>query len=514
MRPALSSTLAGFGTTIFSEMTRLANEHGAINLAQGFPDFDGPEFVKEAAIAAIRGGQGQYERVSGIPEMHRALAAKCRRDRGLDYAPDTEIVVTTGATEAIFAAIRGLCDAGDEVVLFEPYYDSYKASVRMAGAVPRVVTLRTPDWSFDPAALAAAFGPRTRAILVNTPHNPTGKVFSPRRARADRRGSAASAASSASPTRSTSTSVYEGAPRSDGDAARHAGAHDHDLVLRKTFSLTGWKIGWAMAPPELVSAVRSAHQFITFAAATPLQHGAAAALRPASTLRGASPPTTATSATTSCASFARSASASAPAGHVLRLRGLPPVRLRRRPAPSAPPDREDRRRRDPAVASSTTTSSTGSPTCASPSARSGETPGGGRRATGEAVRVALVQMDLAWEDVAENHRRAPPPARGSGRARARASRCCPRCSAPASRWSPTGSRSRQGGPSETFLRETAQELSLSVAREDSGSGAARPRNMAILAGPDGSVARYAKIHPVHVRRRGQASTRAATGSSP
>ena len=135
MRPALSSTLAGFGTTIFSEMTRLANEHGAINLAQGFPDFDGPEFVKEAAIAAIRGGQGQYERVSGIPEMHRALAAKCRRDRGLDYAPDTEIVVTTGATEAIFAAIRGLCDAGDEVVLFEPYYDSYKASVRMAGAV-------------------------------------------------------------------------------------------------------------------------------------------------------------------------------------------------------------------------------------------------------------------------------------------------------------------------------------------------------------------------------------------
>jgi len=145
MRPALSSTLAGFGTTIFSEMTRLANEHGAINLAQGFPDFDGPEFVKEAAIAAIRGGQGQYERVSGIPEMHRALAAKCRRDRGLDYAPDTEIVVTTGATEAIFSAIRGLCDAGDEVVLFEPYYDSYKASVRMAGAVPRVVALRARD---------------------------------------------------------------------------------------------------------------------------------------------------------------------------------------------------------------------------------------------------------------------------------------------------------------------------------------------------------------------------------
>ena len=178
MRPVLTSRLAGFGTTIFSEMTRLANEHGAINLAQGFPDFDGPEFVKEAAIASIRAGQGQYERVSGIPEVHRALAAKYRRDRGLDYAPDTEIVVTAGATEAIFASVQGLCDAGDEVVLFEPYYDSYKASVHMAGAVARVVTLRTPDWSFDPAALAAAFGPRTRAIIVNTPHNPTGKVFS------------------------------------------------------------------------------------------------------------------------------------------------------------------------------------------------------------------------------------------------------------------------------------------------------------------------------------------------
>ena len=178
MRPALSRKLDGFGTTIFTEMTRLANEHGAINLSQGFPDFDGPEFAREAAVAAIRAGFGQYARMTGIPEIHRALSAKYRRDWGLEYAADTELTVTSGATEAIFSAIQGVCDAGDEVVLFEPYYDSYKASVAMAGAVPRVVTLHAPDWTFDPRELEAAFSPKTRVLLLNTPHNPTGKVFS------------------------------------------------------------------------------------------------------------------------------------------------------------------------------------------------------------------------------------------------------------------------------------------------------------------------------------------------
>jgi N-succinyldiaminopimelate aminotransferase len=277
MRPVLSSKLAGFGTTIFSEMTRLANEHGAINLAQGFPDFDGPEFVKEAAIAAIRAGSGQYERVSGIPDLHRALAAKYRRDWQLDYAPDTEIVVTSGATEAIFAAVQGLCDDGDEVVLFEPYYDSYKASVRMAGAVPRVVTLRAPDWSFDPGQLATAFTSRTRAIVLNTPHNPTGKVFSRDEletvARLCRERGVFCIADE----------VYEHLVY-DGHhlpMATLPGMRERTITissLSKTFSLTGWRIGWAMAPPELSSAVRSAHQFITFTAATPLQHGAATAL--------------------------------------------------------------------------------------------------------------------------------------------------------------------------------------------------------------------------------------------
>jgi len=277
MRPVLSSRLAGFGTTIFTEMTRRAEERGAINLAQGFPDFDGPEFVKDAAIAAIRAGRGQYARMSGLPEVHRALAAKYRRDRGLEFAPDTEIVVTSGATEAIFAAIQAVCDPGDEVVLFEPYYDSYKASVCMAGAVPRVVTLRAPDWTFDPSELSAAFGPRTRAILVNTPHNPTGKVFS-----RDELETIAELCRKRDALCITDEVyehlVYEGR---HVPMASLPGMRERTITISsfgKTFSLTGWKIGWACATPELAAAVRSAHQFITFATATPLQHGAAAAL--------------------------------------------------------------------------------------------------------------------------------------------------------------------------------------------------------------------------------------------
>jgi len=277
MRPALSSRLAEFGTTIFTEMTRLANERGAINLAQGFPDFDGPEFVKEAAIAAIRAGHGQYARMSGIPEVHRALSAKYRRDWGLEFAPDSEIVVTSGATEAIFAAIQGVCEAGDEVVLFEPYYDSYKASVRMAGAAPRVVTLRAPDWTFDPKELAAAFGARTRAILLNTPHNPTGKVFSKEELETIA-GLCREREVLCITDEVYEHLVYEGR---HVPMATLPGMRERTITISsfgKTFSLTGWKIGWACAPPELAAAVRAAHQFITFATATPLQHGAAAAL--------------------------------------------------------------------------------------------------------------------------------------------------------------------------------------------------------------------------------------------
>jgi len=277
MRPVLSRKLAGFGTTIFTEMTRLANERGAINLAQGFPDFDGPRFAKDAAVAAIHAGHGQYARMSGIPEIHRALSEKYRRDWGLDYAADAELTVTSGATEAIFAAIQGICDAGDEVVLFEPYYDSYKASIAMAGAVPRVVTLYAPDWRFDAEELAAAFGKKTRALLLNTPHNPTGKVFSVGEL------SVLAALCREHDAVCVSDEVYEHLVYEGRHVPMAAieGMHERTITISsfgKTFSLTGWKIGWAAAPPELTAAVRAAHQFITFATATPLQHGAAAAL--------------------------------------------------------------------------------------------------------------------------------------------------------------------------------------------------------------------------------------------
>ena len=277
MHPAVSSRLRGFGTTIFSEMTRLANEHQAINLAQGFPDFDGPEFAKEAAIAAIRAGHGQYARVTGLPELHKKLSAKYRHDWGLDYAAETEITVTSGATEAIFDAIQGVCDAGDEVILFEPFYDSYKASVAMAGAVPRYVTLHAPDWTFDERELEEAFTRKTRAIVLNTPHNPTGKVYS-------RRELESIAALCVDRDAICITDevyehlVYEG---SHVPMAAIAGMRDRTITISsfgKTFSLTGWKIGWAAAPPRLTAAVRAAHQFVTFATATPLQHAAAAAL--------------------------------------------------------------------------------------------------------------------------------------------------------------------------------------------------------------------------------------------
>ncbi len=277
MRPALNRRLVPFGTTIFTEMTRLADQHGAINLAQGFPDFDGPDFVKEAAVAAIRAGRGQYARMSGLPELHRALAAKTERDLGLSYAPDTEITVTSGCTEAIFATIQGLVEPGDEVIVFEPFYDSYRASLALAGAVPRFVTLHAPHWTFDAGALRAAFTEKTRAVLLNTPHNPTGKVFS------DEELAAIAALCVERDVLCITDEVYEhlvfeGRHRS---LASLPGMRERTVVLSsfgKTFSLTGWKIGWALAPPDLTAAVRAAHQFITFATATPLQVAAAAAL--------------------------------------------------------------------------------------------------------------------------------------------------------------------------------------------------------------------------------------------
>lgn len=280
MRPRLSRKLQGFGTTIFTEMTRLANERGAINLAQGFPDFDGPDWLKDAAVTAIREQPNQYARMSGIPPLNAALSRKYARDYGLAYDADAEITVTSGATEAIFATLQGLLDVGDEVVMFEPYYDSYRASVFMAGAVPRVATLRRTehgDWVFDRDEVRRLFGPRTRVLLLNTPHNPTGKVF-------DRDELAFLAGlCEEHDVVCVSDEVYE---HLTYDAvhvpmATLPGMRERTVTissLGKTFSFTGWKIGWTCAPPDLTAAVRSAHQFITFATATPLQHAAVAAI--------------------------------------------------------------------------------------------------------------------------------------------------------------------------------------------------------------------------------------------
>jgi len=270
--------------TVFSEFSALAARSGAVNLGQGFPDFDGPEVVREAAVEALRRGENQYAPGLGAVPLRQAIAEHARRFLDLTVNPETEVLVTCGATEAIFDAIQGLVDPGEEVVAFEPVYDSYAASVAMAGGVLRPVTLRPPDgnhprWWFDPGELEAAFGPRTRVVLLNTPHNPTGKVFSPREleqvAGLTQRWGAVAVVDEV-----YAHLVYDGAEHRS--LASLPGMAERTLTVNsgaKTFGLTGWKVGWAMGPRVLRDAVLQAHQYVTFAVPTPLQHAIAAALR-------------------------------------------------------------------------------------------------------------------------------------------------------------------------------------------------------------------------------------------
>jgi N-succinyldiaminopimelate aminotransferase len=275
--PPLAPHLRGLGTTIFAEMTALATRTGAINLGQGFPDTDGPPAVAEAAIAAVRAGHNQYPPGPGIPELRRAIARHQVRFWGIDVDPDHEVLVTTGATEAIAAALLALCEAGDEVVAFEPVYDSYRAACAMAGATLRVVTLEPPGWTFDPAHLAAAVGPATRVVLLNSPHNPTGKVF-------DRDELAAVARTCVEHDLVAVTDevyehvVFEGR---HVPLATLPGMADRTLSISsagKTFSFTGWKIGWATGPAPLVDAVRTTKQFLTYVSGGPFQHAVAVGL--------------------------------------------------------------------------------------------------------------------------------------------------------------------------------------------------------------------------------------------
>lgn len=273
-----SSRVDGLGTTIFARMSALAASTGAVNLGQGFPDTDGPEVVREAAVAALRGGANQYAPGPGVPALREAVAAHQRRWYGLDVDPDTEVVITTGATEAVAAAVLGLVEPGDEVVVLEPYYDSYVAVLQMAGAVRRPVTLRAPDFRLPVDALRAAVTPRTTAILLNTPHNPTGTVLTPAELEA------VAQVAREHDLLVVSDEVYEHLTFDVPHVpiATLPGMWERTLTISsggKTFSFTGWKVGWASGPAPLVASVLAAKQFLTYTSGSPLQPAVAEALR-------------------------------------------------------------------------------------------------------------------------------------------------------------------------------------------------------------------------------------------
>ncbi|MFF8573183.1 pyridoxal phosphate-dependent aminotransferase [Streptomyces sp. NPDC015408] len=278
-RPLLNRRLDGLGTTIFAEMSALATATGAINLGQGFPDTDGPESVREAAVRALRDGRGnQYPPGPGVPELRQAIADHQRRFYGLSLDPDTEVLVTAGATEAIAATMLALLEPGDEVIAFEPFYDSYAACIAMAGAKRVPLTLRAPSFRPDLDELRSKITPRTRLLLLNTPHNPTGMVLTSGE-------QSAIAALAVEHDLLVVTDevyehlVYEGTHR---PIATLPGMRERTVSISsagKTFSFTGWKVGWVMADGPLVSAVRTAKQYLTYVSAGPFQYAIAEALR-------------------------------------------------------------------------------------------------------------------------------------------------------------------------------------------------------------------------------------------
>ncbi|MBH5336157.1 pyridoxal phosphate-dependent aminotransferase [Streptomyces pactum] len=278
-RPLLNRRLDGLGTTIFAEMSALAAATGAINLGQGFPDTDGPEEVREAAVRALRDGRGnQYPPGPGVPELRTAVAEHQARRYGLSFDPDTEVLVTAGATEAIAATLLALLEPGDEVIAFEPYYDSYAACIAMAGATRVPLTLRAPDFRPDLDALRDAVTPRTRLLLLNSPHNPTGMVLNP--------GELAAIAELAveRDLLVVTDEVYEHLVFEGEHTPLISlpGMRERTVAISsagKTFSFTGWKVGWVTGAAPLVAAVRTAKQYLTFVSSGPFQYAVAEALR-------------------------------------------------------------------------------------------------------------------------------------------------------------------------------------------------------------------------------------------
>jgi aspartate/methionine/tyrosine aminotransferase len=278
MRPRGSLKATQFTESVIREMTRLAQRHDAVNLSQGFPDFPAPEPVKEAACAAVRADVNQYAVTWGARPLREAIAADVARRHGLAVDADTQVTVCCGSTEAMMASMMAIVDPGDEVVVFEPFYENYGPDAILCGAVPRYVTLREPDWSFDPDELAAAFTDRTRAIIINTPNNPTGKVFS--RAELETIAALCHRWDAVAITDEIYEHIlYDGAVHVplatvDGMAERTVTINS----LSKTFSVTGWRVGWAISPPSLTGAIRKVHDFLTVGAPAPLQEAGTAAL--------------------------------------------------------------------------------------------------------------------------------------------------------------------------------------------------------------------------------------------
>jgi aminotransferase len=274
----VSRKARSFTESVIREMTRLCRAHDAVNLAQGFPDFPAPAEIKDAACRAVMADVNQYAITWGAKSLRDAIAAKAARVYGMEVDPERQVTVTCGATEAMIAAILAVVDPGDEIVVFEPFYENYGPDAILAGAVPRYVSLRPPDFSFDPEALAAAFGPKTRGIILNTPNNPTGKVFTRDElevvAQLCRKWDAVA----------FSDEIYEHILY---DGATHVpiatlpGMADRTVTinaLSKTYSVTGWRVGWAIASPELTAGIRKVHDFLTVGAAAPLQEAGAVAL--------------------------------------------------------------------------------------------------------------------------------------------------------------------------------------------------------------------------------------------